>query len=90
MVCGGVLNFWITKLLYSGYGVISMKVITIYPNREERRIKGSMTLAELLTKLELDFSNVLVMRNCKVLLNDPNCFLNEDDLIEVFPPIAGG
>lgn len=67
-----------------------MKVIIRFPYKKEMEVKGSLTLAELLAKLELGFSSVLVMRDYKFLLNDPNCLLGEDDFIEIFPPLAGG
>lgn len=58
-----------------------------HPSREVE-LRGPMTVAKLLGRLELARESVLVIRNDELVPGDAT--LNDDDTIEIRPVISGG
>ena len=56
--------------------------------RRELEVKGPLSVAALLNRLELDRGTVLVIRNETLVPNDAS--LADNDTVEIRPVISGG
>jgi len=67
-----------------------MEVIVIHPYRKILSIEEELTLAQLLGRLGIDYNDVLVLCNERLIINDQEYMLSKDDNVRILPMIAGG
>jgi len=65
-----------------------MKVILHRPQRKEIEIPGGRKLAEIARELNINLESHLVVRDNNILTRDE--FIQDDEVIEVFPAVSGG
>ncbi|MDK2925642.1 MAG: sulfur carrier protein [Bacillota bacterium] len=65
-----------------------MKVILHQPQRREIEITGGKRLAEIAKELDINLEAHLVVRDSTILTRDE--FVQDSDVIEIFPAVSGG
>ncbi|MGI9953435.1 MoaD/ThiS family protein [Moorellaceae bacterium AZ2] len=65
-----------------------MKVIIHQPRRQELEVAGGRKLADIAQELNINLEAHLIVRKGSILTRDT--FIEDEDVIEIFPAISGG